>query len=139
MASKRYVANNRANLQIVVTLPDSGQVTITFNTGYGLRREGYFLTSNEAIQKAFESDKRYNLSYRLEEIDNIPLAEYEARKFLKSNEVPVSNVKTFRINNDAKDWINSHYGIPYSRLINKAMLTEEYAALGFELQFEEKQ
>lgn len=131
--NKRYVANNRQNLQIIVNLPKQ-QVTITFNSGYGLRREAYFITRNEELQKALEEDARFNKSYRLAEIDNMNISEYNARKAIELSQMPEpTQDMEFRTNTDAKEWINRTHGVPYAKIVNKAMLTIEYAKLGITL------
>ena len=82
--SKRYEAINRKSLLIVVMLPDSkGTKTIEFLNGYGLRNSAYIQTSDELIQKCLDNDHRLNKTYRVAEIDGIPIEEYEARKAMK--------------------------------------------------------
>ena len=140
--NKRYVANNRQNLQIIVSLPeDKGQTTITFQTGYGLRREAFCLTNDAVIQKALESDKRFNKSYRLEEIDGVPIAEYNARLALESAEKNEVNKESdlhemkFDTVKDAKTWLNTEHHISFALLKNKETIKEEAEKLGFNVVF----
>lgn len=140
---KRYVANDLQNLQIIISLPGSGQVTITFNSGYGLRREAYFLTDNETIQNALENDHRLNKSFRLAEINNMSVAEYEARlsienaikiaeeKDKKENPTP----KEFPTISAAKTWLHHELNVPMAKLGNKAAVIEKALELGFEISF----
>jgi len=150
MSNKRYIGNNRQNYQVTVNLPENkGQVTLTFNSGYGLRPESYLLTSDENVQAALEQDKRFNRSYRLTEIDNVPLSEYNARiaiakktkeekeiKVLPVVDLEVKEVKTFANFLSAKSWLSKNYEVVYSELINKEILAAKYAEAGFELKIE---
>ena len=133
--NKRYVANKRQQLQIVVALAD-GQTTITFNGGYGLRPDAYYITNDEALQNALEKDSRFNVSYRLDEIDNVSTAEYQAKSITQESKEANLPVKTFRTNTEAKDWINEYYHVPYNRITNKVQLIAEYEKQGFKLEFE---
>lgn len=150
--NKRYVANNRQNLQLTVDLPDKkGQITITFQAGYGLRREGYFLTNDEMIQSVLEGDARFNRSYRLSEINNVSLAEYNALKTIAENKETTTEVtseevltddtqkpevKTFANFLAAKSWLCKNYTAVYSEMKSKEILTAKYAEAGFELKIE---
>lgn len=87
---KKYVANNRSKLTLIVSLPEGGQTTIEFRKGYG--NEAYHLTNVEEMQNILENDPRFGESYRLEEIDNVFIKTYEARQLLldkKTEEKPV--------------------------------------------------
>jgi len=142
--NKRYVANNLQNLQLIISLPeDNGQATITFNAGYGLRSEAYFITDNEDIQQALEKDQRLNKSYRLEEINNMSVVEHEAilsienatriaeEKDKKENPTP----KEFQTISEAKKWLHHELKVPIAKLGNKAAVVEKALEFGFELSF----
>ena len=141
-SNKRYVANNRQNLQIIVSLPgDQGQTTITFQSGYGMMKEAFYLTDNKIMQEALESDKRFNKSYRLEEIDGMPLIEYNARVELESGSKPAKEPKIvlkdkhFDTVKDAKSWLNTEHQISFAVLKNKETIKEEAIKLGFNIIF----
>ncbi len=152
MPNKRYIGNNRQNYQVTVNLPENkGQVTITFNSGYGLRPESFFLTSDEYVQAALEQDKRFNRSYRLAEIDNVPLAEYMAKKAIAGKKETASKITTEEVlTNDnqkpevktfanflaAKSWLCKNYTAVYSELNSKEVLAAKYAEAGLELKIE---
>jgi hypothetical protein len=152
-ANKRYTANNRQNLQITVNLPDNkGQVTLTFHSGYGLKSEGYYLTNNETIQTALEQDLRFNKSYRLSEINNVPFAEYSARKAIaekgkkeETEALPVDGfvkpvkeleVKTFPNYLSAKSWLCKNYTVMNYEITSKEILVSKYAEAGFEVKIQ---
>ncbi len=143
MASKRYVANNRDSLLIILALPEKRQASIEFIPGYSLRREGYFITSNETLQQALEEDARFGKKYRLAEIDGMLIEEYNARKALglkdKSVEKEGQTEKSFKTVQQARDWLNREHNIPFTVLGNKARITEKACELGFQLTFETDQ
>ncbi len=132
--NKRYTANNRQNLQIVIGLPAKRQTTITFISGYGLKREGYFITENEDLQKALEKDDRFNRSFRLSEVDNMSIAEYNANADIKKKKE--QSEKIFKTIQEAKDWLNANYNVPYNKLGNKTLCEKEFKNVGLELHFE---
>lgn len=80
IVNKRYVAINRQSLLLVVNVPNGGYRNVEFLNGYGLLNEGYVLTNEPELQEILEKHPRFNQSFRLAEIDNVPVAEYEARK-----------------------------------------------------------
>lgn len=163
--NKRYVANNRRSLTMGVRLQSGQSYTIEFFNGYGLRNEGYFLTNNVEVQEALESDPRFNKSYRLEEIDNVNIAEYNALQELKKRKVvvpaeepkaevitaetpaePVDEVvaeesKNLEFDNaqTAKNFLNKEHGVPFSQMKNKAAILKSAEELGFKIVFKNDQ
>lgn len=151
--NKRYVANNRQSLMIIINHPGLGQTTIEFKPGYGLRSEGYFLTNDPEMQDALESDKRYEKSYRLAEIDNMDIAEYTARKIIaerekeESKELPKENPaeeteqdntpkkRSFETSQAAKDWLNKEHNVPFNQISNRKKIVDKATELGFNIEF----
>jgi len=145
--NKRYVANNRQSLMIIINHPGLGQTTIEFKPGYGLRSEGYFLTNDPDMQDALENDKRYKKSYRLAEIDNMDIAEYTARKILseKKDETPKEPLTTevdnspnkisFETSQAAKDWLNKEHNVPFNQISNRKKIVDKATELGFNIEF----
>ena len=139
--NKRYVANNRQSLVLVLVTGES-QMSIEFKPGYGLRNEGYFLTNDLKVQQMLEKDSRYNKSYRLAEIDNMDIAEYIARNCIKDkeNETPKEAVnddtKIFTTSQEAKDWLNKEYKVPFNQITNKKKIIDKALELGFKIEFE---
>ncbi len=85
MPNKRYTAFNRQNFLLVVNVPGTtNQMSIEFSGGYGMSSEAYFFTNDIDVQNMLESDPRFNEKFRLTEIDNVPIAEYNARKEIKA-------------------------------------------------------
>lgn len=140
--NKRYVANNRQSLLLILSLPGGGQTSIEFRPGYGLQAEGYFLTNNEQVQEALEADKRFGKTYRLDEINNMPLTEYNARKSLKEKgiELPkdtrLLEERVFPRVQDAKEWLEKDHNVPISLIGNRAKIIEKARELGFLVKFE---
>ena len=139
--NKRYTANNRQSLILILILPTSGQMSIEFKHGYSIHNEAYFLTNDATVQEALEKDQRFGKSYRLSEIDGMDVAEYNSRKDMKeagvsdgeSNELtPLSfpNAQT------AKEWLHKDHSVPLALLTNKGKTYEKAKELGFEITFE---
>ena len=134
--NKKYIANNRQSLSMVMVLPGGGQHTIEFKPGYGLLNEGHYFTNDPKVQELLEKDKRFNKTYRLEEINNMNFREYNARKelgLLKKEETKTNIIeKEFETVNAAKDFFHDEpYGIGTSKLTTKAQVV----AIGKELNF----
>jgi hypothetical protein len=157
--NKRYVANNRQSLMLIINSGLSQQ-TIEFKPGYGLRNEGYFLTNDLAMQQALEKDHRYNKSYRLDAINNIPIAEWIARNTIaqkekekedklvkevnpvpgeteqKKDDVPrVPEKVPFSTSQEAKDWLNKEHGVPFNQITNKKKIIDKAIELGLKIEF----
>lgn len=146
--NKRYVANNRQSLVLILNDPNMGQMTIEFKPGYGLRNEGYFLTNDPKVQQILEKDPRYNKSYRVDEIDNVPIAEYIARRTLNvpkdggtketvADEQGEKNPerKEFATAQEAKDWLNKEHAVPLNQITNKKKIVDKAIELGFKIEF----
>lgn len=86
MVNKRYTANNRQGLLIILMLPQGGQMSIEFKGGYGIRNEAFYFTNQEEVQLALENDPRFGKSYRLSEVDGMDISEYLARKVIRERE-----------------------------------------------------
>ena len=82
MVNKRYTANNRQGLLIILMLPQGGQMSIEFKGGYGIRNEAFHFTNQEEVQLALENDPRFGKSYRLSEVDGMDIS---ARLFAKES------------------------------------------------------
>lgn len=157
--NKRYEAINRKSLLLVVMLPDSERTrTIEFLNGYGLRNSAYLQTSDENLQTILDNDHRLNKTYRLAEINGMPIEEYEARESQKEEKEEVQEetepkteepkvdepteqdegvkTKTFKNAQVAKDWLNSEHGVPFHEISNKAKIITKAQELGFDLVFE---
>lgn len=137
--NKRYVAINRSSLILIAKLPENkGQLSIEFQSGYGMKKEAYFITNNKEIQDVLESDKRFNESYRLEEIDNINVVEYEFLQTQKESVVNDSNAiekMPFNNINDARDFLaNEPYNIERNKLNNPKSILNRAKELGFEFE-----
>ena len=137
--NKRYVAINRSSLILIAKLPENkGQLSIEFQAGYGMKKEAYFITNNKEIQDVLESDKRFNESYRLEEIDNINVVEYEFIQTQKESVVNDSNaIEKMQFNsiNDARDFLaNEPYNIERNKLNNPKSILNRAKELGFEFE-----
>lgn len=142
--NKKYVANNRQSLLLILMLPSRGQISLEFNSGYGLNSEGFYLTNDEALQAVLESDKRFNKTYRLAEIDGISLVEYNARKEMRENnllpeEPKEPEPKSFRTSQDAKEWLHKEFAVPYALILNKDKIKAKALELGFDVTFENDQ
>lgn len=140
--NKRYTANNRQSLLLILMLPDAGQMSIEFKHGYSLRNEAYFMTNDETLQEVLENDVRYNKTYRLTEIDGMDVAEYNSRKDLaESGEMPeIMNSDltpmSFPTAQAAKEWLTKEHAVPVIILANKGKIVEKAKELGFEVTFE---
>lgn len=75
---KKYKANNLQKLLTYVTIPGKGMVAVTFKPGYGQNFDAMLLTTDKELQDALENSKDFNVLYRLEEVNNIYVKEYEA-------------------------------------------------------------
>lgn len=153
MPNKRYTAFNRQNLLLVVIMPGSQQMTIEFTGGYGMNNEAYYFTADADIQNMLESDPRFNEKYRLTEIDNVSVPEYEARKQIKEakaevkvnpepkpevvvTEVPKKEVvkkNTFTNLQEARNYLNAQYNVPFHLISNKQKLKEKAKELGMDI------
>jgi hypothetical protein len=135
--NKRYVAINRSSLILIAKLPENkGQLSIEFQSGYGMKREAYFMTDKKEIQDVLEADKRFNNSYRLEEIDNIPVIEYEFRQAQKKDtKIEESELETITFGsiNEAKDFLVSK-GIEKKKIPNPAAIANRGKELGFNIE-----
>ena len=80
MSAKRYIAPNLKNYLMGVTLPGGVTMTLRFNSGFGQGNNAFYITSDETIQKALERDVRYGRSFKLVQIDGVPIEEYNAIK-----------------------------------------------------------
>lgn len=104
--NKRYIANNRQSLNLAVKLQNDSTRTVEFNTGYGLKSEGYFLTDDPDLQKALEKDARFKKSYRLAEIDGVNIAEIEAKEAQENK----SGKGIATVNEALLELVKKHYG-----------------------------
>jgi hypothetical protein len=144
--NKKYQALNRQSLIMVVQVPGTDKtMTIEFKNGYGLQKDGYFLTNDPVIQDILEKDKRFKDVYALVEIDNVGIAEYNARKELgldannkpEAEEKPQGDGKKLFVNAQAaKDWLNAEHGVPFNAINNKTKVIEKAKELGFDIAFE---
>lgn len=118
---------------LIAKLPENkGQLSIEFQSGYGMKREAYFITNNKEIQEVLEADKRFNNSYRLEEIDNINIAEYESLQTQKKDtkiEEPEFETITLGSINEAKDFLISK-GIDKKKIPNPTAIANRGKELG---------
>ena len=124
---------------LIAKLPDNkGQLSIEFQSGYGMKREAYFITNDKEIQDVLEADKRFNNSYRLEEIDNINIAEYEFRQTQQGSSVDkTTTLEKMQFNsiNDARDFLTSEpYNIDKTKLNNPKAMLNRAKELGFEFE-----
>ena len=153
--NKIYVANNRQGLLLVIKPTSTTQMSLSFNSGYGLRNEAYFGTDDPFLQEALEKDTRFGKTYRLERVNNMDVAEWNARQELKNSEVktvklPTEENQTSDKNNPkdilldnaqaAKNFLNAEpYNIPFNQLKNKAAIFEEAKKLGLNLKLKSEQ
>lgn len=162
--NKKYVANNRRSMLLILG-GRGGQLTLEFKPGYGFSHEGCFLSNDESIQEALESDPRFNKSYRLAQIDNMDVAEFNARKVIKdsatSKPVPekikeevvtptgdqapkekveetpqVPEIPSFKTIQDAKNWLNKVHKVPFSQLGNKKKIFAKVEELKLNIKIE---
>jgi hypothetical protein len=141
--NKRYTANNRQSLLLILMLPDGGQMSIEFKHGYSLHNEAYFMTNDETIQEVLENSPKFNSTYRLSEVNGMDIAEYNSRKDLAENGDLGSlsggelTPMTFPNGQAAKEWLSKEpYNIAAGQLGSKAKIVEKAKELGFEVTFE---
>ena len=96
--NKTYVANNRQEYSLVIAsaLLPNGSMILEFRGGYGMSPEAYYFTEDSLMQKVLEEDHRFGDSYRLAKINNMDVAEYNARLAIEANkkeQKKVVNVK----------------------------------------------
>lgn len=140
--NKRYTANNRQSLLLILIMPEGGQMSIEFKHGYSLRNEAYFMTNDEILQEVLEKDARFNKTYRLTEIDGMDVAEYNSRKDMAKSgalsEATTSELTpmSFPTAQAAKEWLTREHAVPVIVLANKGKIIEKAKELGFEVSFE---
>lgn len=155
MSKVRY-CSNCVGFDISLGLK-AGRKTITFIGKDVLKKERFFDTEDEEIQKALEATKDFGTYfYRSNEFDWMKAETIKAGKEegfmpdvetidtisdlseeIKDAIVPVSlEPKAFKTNLVAQNWINKNHAVPYANLKSREALTAEYAKLGFELKIE---
>ena len=152
--NKIYVANNRQGLLLVIRPTNTTQISINFNSGYGLRNEAYYGTDNPELQESLEKDARFGKTYRLERVNNMDVAEWNARqKLKKAGEIKSINTVTPATEESnpneeiildnaqaAKNFLNAEpYNIPFNQMKNKAAIFEEAKKLGLTLKLKTDQ
>jgi hypothetical protein len=141
---KKYVAINRKSLLIIIGLPDSNrQLSVEFSSAYGLNNEGFFYTKDELVQKALENDHRFNKSFRLAQIDNVDVAEYNARQEISKRQEEVTEINpvvpegpeviSFDNINEAKDFLVSK-GVGKKQIPNPVAIVNRAKELGFTIE-----
>lgn len=152
--NKIYVANNRQGLLLVIKPTDTTQISINFNSGYGLRNEAYFGTDDPKLQESLEKDARFGKTYRLERVNNMDVAEWNARQDLektgkiKSIDTVIPEAEETNPNKEitldnaqaAKNFLNAEpYNIPFNQMKNKTAIFEEAKKLGLSLKLKTDQ
>lgn len=141
--NKKYTAINRTSLLLIANLPDKkGQISLKFNPGYGLNNDAYFVTDDKDIQDVLEKDARFNSTYKLATIDNMPVAQYNALKQLEEDkktgnlpdiEPPKEIIQmSFDNINFAKDYLVTQCGVEKIKIPNPTAILNKAKELGFE-------
>ena len=140
MLRKKYISLG-ANPLSVDVFDDNGMLH-TFDFRGGLKhpvvKPCFYYTTDEKEQQLLESYAGYGVSFALEgsaeKADVIepmkPIAAVVADKTEATTE------KTFKNVQEAKDWLNDTYKVPFSQLTNKQKVVDEALKVGFILSFE---
>ena len=138
--NKKYSAISRRNYLLSIDLPGrDGQINVDFKSGYGRNGDAFLFTDDPALQKALESDKRFNKTFRLESIDGMLIEEYEARKLIGQNVTAVNNspkleLKEFDDINGAKDFLKSEpNNVEGKKIPNLAAVQNRGRELGYDI------
>lgn len=128
---KKYESKTQVNLS--VRLPNGANAHVSFRpkTAGG----SIYYTDDEAMQAALERHPRFGRLFRLafveeEKPESAPEAEAPA-------EEEKTEVKTFRNNDDAKDYLAERFGISRSKLRRRADIEQIAAANGIVIEWKE--
>lgn len=102
MSTKKYVSKLFLKHSTFVILKDGRKVNLEFTGGIGgtYKTGGHILITDPEVQEAIESDKRFNVEFRLMQTypDNVPVAKQPMLKIDKpKNFVPVETVEVIEV------------------------------------------
>lgn len=128
---KTYEAKTQVNLS--VRLPNGASAHVSFRpkTAGG----SVYYTDNETMQAALERHPRFGKLFRLTYVETEkpePAPEAEAPA-----EEEKAEVKSFRNNDDAKDYLAERFGISRSKLRRRADIEQAAAANGIVIEWKE--
>jgi len=135
MSRKKYISTGASPLSIDIM--DRGVLhTFDFRGGFKnpIFKPPSFLTDKIREQELLENHPSFNVSFKLEETF-IEKPGSKEKKVIAELEAVPKDVE-FRNTQEAKNWLNKQYNVPFTKINNKEKVIAMGQELGFNILFE---